>query len=412
MQWLRNCRRKITAKRQCLDNLSVANWEGFLKLLIIQPSPFCNLNCDYCYLPDRLDTRKMDLSTLDVAARKIFGANLPGSFLSVVWHAGEPLTVSREWYVAAFKILANFCPPSTKLIHNFQTNGVLIDGDWVSFFREHDIRVGISLDGPAWLHDKHRHTWDAQATHAKVMRGIDFLQKADFPFHVICVLTRDSLNHAEEVLNFFSEVQPVQLCFNIEEIESAHRSSSLAEDVKDTELAYRLFMSKILDQLRFRGYGANSRQENSKGMMRIREIDEVLASLRHPEFGLLGGNAQNLPGHIISIAWDGRYTTFSPELLGQTWPNGDELALGNLLLDTLPPSQDNVNYSKQCSAIQQGIDRCKSECEYFNLCLGGAPANKLAENGGFETSETLFCKLTKKILIDVVLESLEKDLPN
>jgi uncharacterized protein len=34
---------------------------GPLELLVIQPTPFCNLNCSYCYLPDRQNTRKMSL---------------------------------------------------------------------------------------------------------------------------------------------------------------------------------------------------------------------------------------------------------------------------------------------------------------------------------------------------------------
>ncbi len=362
----------------------------------------------------------MSLATLRIAAGKIFAANLPSPILSVVWHAGEPLTVSRAWYVAAFAILAELCPPSITMVHNFQTNGVLIDHDWLAFFRDYKVRVGVSLDGPAWLHDKHRHARDARGTHAKVMRGMEVLRRAEFPFHIICVLTRDSLNHPDEILDFLTDLKPVQLCFNIEEIESANRQSSLAADVKDSEQAYRFFMTQIVHRLRSSGngiLGGNTGTQSvnltqpGESAMRIREIDEVLSSLRHPEYGHLPGNSQNLPGHIMSIAWDGGYTTYSPELLGQKWPNGEDLVLGNLLTDALPPDKVNANYAKQWSAIRQGIKSCKAECDFFNLCLGGAPANKLAENGCFESTETLFCRLTKKILIEVVLDALEKDLP-
>ena len=396
------------------QNPVLPDWKGQLKLLIIQPTPFCNLDCDYCYLPGRRDTHKMALSTLRIAAEKIFAANLPGSILSVVWHAGEPLTVSREWYVAAFAILAELCPPSITLVHNFQTNGVLIDRKWLSFFREYGVRVGVSLDGPAYLHDKHRHTWDAQGTHTKVVQGVEVLQKAGFPFHIICVLTRDSLDHPDELLDFFTELKPVQLCFNIEEIESANRFSSLAVDVGDTERAYRAFMLQILRRVKLNGQGLYKRNDipdAKHSSMRIREIDEVLASLRHPEYGHVSGNSQNLPGHILSIAWDGSYATFSPELLGQKLPDGKVLALGNLLFDNLPPHNEDLNYLGQWADIRAGIERCQLECDYFKLCLGGAPANKLAENGGFDTTETLFCRLTKKVLIEVVLEALDKELP-
>ena len=239
MRWLAGRFSPAGAKKNGANGAALPNWTGELRLLIIQPSPFCNLDCDYCYLPDRHDARKLTLSALRTAAEKIFAAQLPASVLSVVWHAGEPLAVSRDWYVAAFAILAELCPPSVSLVHNFQTNGVLIDQDWLAFFRQYGVRVGVSLDGPQRLHDKHRRTRDARGTHAKVLRGVEVLQQAEFPFHVICVLTRESLNHPDEILDFFIALRPVQLCFNIEEIESAHRLSSLALDIPDTEQAYR-----------------------------------------------------------------------------------------------------------------------------------------------------------------------------
>ena len=36
----------------------------YLGVLVIQPSPFCNINCDYCYLPHRTSTRRMEFDTL------------------------------------------------------------------------------------------------------------------------------------------------------------------------------------------------------------------------------------------------------------------------------------------------------------------------------------------------------------
>ncbi|MDF2973971.1 MAG: putative arylsulfatase regulatory protein, partial [Microvirga sp.] len=43
-------------------------------------------------------------------------------------------------------------------------------------------------------------------------------------------------------------------------------------------------------------------------------------------------------------------------------------------------------------------------------CGGGAPANKLFENGDFATTETLYCRLTKQTLLEVVLADLERSL--
>ena len=399
------------------------DWTGQLQLLVIQPSPFCNLDCDYCYLPDRNNTIRMELKTLEIAAKKIFSANLPARDLSVVWHAGEPLVVSKDWYESAFDILSENCSSSVRITHNFQTNGVLIDTNWISFFRNHDVRLGVSLDGPAWLHDKHRRTRDFRGTHARVMKGIDKLKETEMPFHVICVLTRESLDHPDEIFDFFSNLKPQQLCFNIEEVEAANSTSSLATNHLETEKAFRIFMTQIVkrasllrnDHALLNDEISSVKERPTESVnrrMRIREIDDIIYALRHPAFGKQKGNSQNIPGQILNLASDGRFSTFSPELLGQIAPNIGDLSLGNVHFDQIPPNSQEKKYVLQWEAIQEGVKRCKETCSYFDLCLGGSPSNKLGETESFESTETLYCKLTKKIMIEVVLNALDNELPH
>lgn len=49
----------------------------------------------------------------------------------------------------------------------FQTNGVLLNDEWCRFFRENDWLVGISVDGPAELHDAYRVNRRGNSTHQK-----------------------------------------------------------------------------------------------------------------------------------------------------------------------------------------------------------------------------------------------------
>jgi uncharacterized protein len=72
--------------------------EPRLRLLVLQPTPFCNINCSYCYLPDRTARARMSLATLDLVCKRVFeSAHLDGK-LEVAWHGGEPLTVPLAWY--------------------------------------------------------------------------------------------------------------------------------------------------------------------------------------------------------------------------------------------------------------------------------------------------------------------------
>src|SRR5437764_1060228 len=62
-----------------------------VELLVIQPTPFCNINCDYCYLPNRNSTKRMPVSLLVRVIEKVFASGLVRDKLGLVWHAGEPL---------------------------------------------------------------------------------------------------------------------------------------------------------------------------------------------------------------------------------------------------------------------------------------------------------------------------------
>ena len=372
-----------------------------LQLLVIQASPFCNLDCSYCYLPDRANTRRMPLDLLDRVMAQVMASGLPGPELSLVWHAGEPMAVARDWYQAAFETVARHAG-ERRVQHHFQTNAVLIDAAWCAFFQRHGVRVGVSVDGPAALHDAHRRTRDGRGTHARVMQGIAQLRQAGLGFHCIAVLSRDALDQADALYDFFASLGADQVGFNVEEAEAAHTRSSLA--AAGSEAALRAFWARLLQRLRA-----------EPGRLRVREVEAVLAALRHPAFGQVHGNAQNLPGQMLNVDCDGRWCFWSPELLGGRHPQLGTAAMGEL-------ASAHAGFAATAAAgapawagwqreIDAGVQRCRSECAYFDFCLGGSPSNKLAEHGHFSGSQTLACRLSQQVLIDAVLASLDQQLP-
>lgn len=372
---------------------------GSLQLLVIQASPFCNLDCRYCYLPDRADTRRMPLDLLDRVMTQLMASGLPGPELAIVWHAGEPMAVPRDWYGAAFKIVARHAG-ARQIRHHFQTNAVLIDSAWCDFFRRHGVRVGISVDGPAALHDAHRRTRDGRGTHGRVMQGVQQLRDAGLRFHAIAVLTHDALHQADALYDFFATLGADQVGFNVEEAEAAHAQSSL--QAAGSEAALRAFWARLLQ-----------RQQAEPGRLRVREVEAVLAALRHPEFGRVPGNAQNRPGQMLNVDCDGRWCFWSPELLGGRHPR-----LGAAVMGQLAASDPGwvagagvPTWARWQREIDAGVQRCRTDCAYFDFCLGGAPSNKLAEHGHFGGSQTLACRLGQQVLIDAVLTSLDQRLP-
>src|SRR5215218_5344790 len=166
---------------------------GPLELLVIQPTPFCNINCSYCYLPDRQNTRKMSLQTLERAFDWVFSSGLVHKPFELLWHAGEPMVMPPAFYDSASELLARHDRDGTLVTQSFQTNATLIDAGWCELIRRRKIHMGVSVDGPAFLHDRCRRTRQGAGTLDRVLRGIRCLQEHDIPLQVITVLTSEAL---------------------------------------------------------------------------------------------------------------------------------------------------------------------------------------------------------------------------
>jgi uncharacterized protein len=331
--------------------------------------------------------------TLDRTFECVFSSPFVADALTVLWHAGEPLVPGIGYYERAFEILKLRKPSRLSVSHHFQTNGTLLNQDWVDFFRRNEAKVGLSIDGPAHLHDRCRKTRGQGGTFAQVMRGLRVLQESSYPFHVITVLTRESLGSARELFEFYLDNGISQIAFNVEEIEGDHRSSSL-QDV-DVDLAIRNFFRQFLDLA-----------ELHPGRLEVREFVGALHGIANPASAEYG-NPMAQPLRTVSIGVNGEISTFSPELLGYGSERHGMFVFGNVHEQDLADILRDPRFLLVNTEIERGLMRCRQSCEYFDVCLGGSPVNKIFENGTFDSTETLFCRLTKKAVIDVVLERME-----
>ena len=96
---------------------------GPLELLVLQPTPFCNINCSYCYLPDRQSTKKMSPGTLRQALDWVFSSGLAREPFSLLWHAGEPLVMPVDFYEEAMALLAQANRSGVTVYHSRPCEG-------------------------------------------------------------------------------------------------------------------------------------------------------------------------------------------------------------------------------------------------------------------------------------------------
>lgn len=370
-----------------------ASSEPGISLLILQPTPFCNIDCKYCYLPARNQYKIMSEEVLCTTLQKVFNSNLLGEKLSVVWHVGEPLSVPVSFYENAFSVCNSLPKPvGLSIRHGFQTNGTLMTDEWCSFIRQNDVSIGISIDGPRSLHDANRVARSGRGTFDETMRGIRLLQRHGINFNVISVVHRTTLSFPDEWFQFFEENGIEHVCFNIEEIEGANKQTSLQGPV---EVLFRQFVERV-----FHLYKTGNRVKS------LREYDDPVYRAVHSLDGPLT-NTQTTPLRILAVDHLGNFSTFAPELLGMTHDRYGDFVFGNILRDDLETSLQTDKFRRIHEDINSGVEQCRRECGYFSVCGGGSPSNKLFENGTFNCTETLFCRLTRKILTDVALGVFE-----
>lgn len=169
--------------------------------MIKAAGPACNLACEYCYYLDKSQyypgsTLRMDDATLTRVTAAYLQSH-PGPEVTFGWQGGEPLLMGREFYQRALELQQQYRQPGQQITNAMQTNGTLIDEQWADFFAENNFLIGISIDGPAALHDRHRKDRAGQGSQQRVLQGLQHLQQRKVEYNALVTVNR---TNAEEPL--------------------------------------------------------------------------------------------------------------------------------------------------------------------------------------------------------------------
>jgi uncharacterized protein len=176
--------------------------------------PRCNLRCDYCYY---LDKEAAFAAAREAAPRpwpmpddlleSYIGQRIEssprGATTHFEWHGGEPTLLGLDYFRRIRRIQAKRLPSGRTVTNGLQTNGVLIDEAWADFLAREGFSVGLSVDGPADLHDRHRKGPDGSPSHASAMRAFGLLKERGVFCNLLCVLHADNAAEPERVYGFF-----------------------------------------------------------------------------------------------------------------------------------------------------------------------------------------------------------------
>ncbi len=178
--------------------------------LLAKPSgSTCNIDCTYCFFLSKEalypnDRSRMSAATLEAYIRQLLESHRVPE-VTVAWQGGEPTLMKLEFFEHAVALVEKYRQPGQAVKHTFQTNGLLLDDAWCTFFKQHDFLVGLSVDGPRELHDTYRLDRRGKGTFDLVMKGWRALRRHDVEFNILCTVNAANQHHGRTVYRFFRD---------------------------------------------------------------------------------------------------------------------------------------------------------------------------------------------------------------
>ncbi|MFG1993441.1 FxsB family cyclophane-forming radical SAM/SPASM peptide maturase [Actinoplanes sp. NPDC048988] len=151
---------------------------------IVKVHSRCNLSCDYCYVYHHVDQSwrdrptVMSAQTIEALADRIgqHAATHALRKLFVLLHGGEPLLAGPAVIEHVITSVRARVPAATEVDVSVQTNGTLVNDEFLGVFDRHRVAVGVSMDGGREAHDRHRRYADGRPSFDLVKLGLDRLK--------------------------------------------------------------------------------------------------------------------------------------------------------------------------------------------------------------------------------------------
>lgn len=353
--------------------------------LIIKSSDYCNLRCSYCYQKERNKNKVMhiDIGMMEKLIRDYFSfaaKNNQDDSLYIVWHGGEPLMCGLDFFKNIVEIEKSICKEKEgRVIYNaVQTNGTLLNEEYIKFFKENKFGIGISIDGIPEHHDKKRCFADKRGSSNLIHKNIKLLKENNLKFSAICVISRQSIGHAQEYYDYFKNLQVTEVDF----IPSFFQGSN--ENLNEDE--YSDFLCSLFDLY----YGDNNRTMN------IRVFDDILRAIltsRGINCGSIGCEYAGRCGENISISVNG--DVYPCDCLTTI----KKMRVGNIRENSLEEifNDSNESFFDFKNSVNEIDNKCL-ECDVFKVCKGGCFNRRLQDLTGCNIGMDIYCNSRYKII--------------
>jgi len=335
----------------------------------------CNLRCSYCFLerqtPLRYQRLNMNKATILQAIEFYTRIRQFKNFKKdreqeeiIHLYGGEPLLNFTGLRVAVEYIhdlkMQKRLPPNLKVV--MVTNGTLIDDEIAQYFRDKDISVGISLDGPLVIHNKYRKYSSSKGSFMDTLRGYNLLIKHKVKTGISCTITPDLINNLDLFFDFVKHLDNCDgISFNI-----LHCNLGI-ETKADYYTDAAIFITKAFEELR------------KMGIYEERMLRKITAFLNHQivpfDCGAEGEQIAVGPAGLVSVCQD---TLRCSEFIIAKVSD----------LNFNPLENDIIKQWSLRSPLN--IPECIS-CPALGICGGGCPINAFILNGSMWSVDKRIC---------------------
>ena len=345
--------------------------------MIINPTikltEVCNFNCSYCeykaFTFTQKENRMIDPEiAIDIAKQCIMHNIQYNCKVNFCWHGGEPLLYPINSFCKILESIEELgYSYGVTISHSLQSNGYLIDDNWLNCFQRFHIMVGISLDGPENINAKQREKGSVE----RVLQNIKRLKDIGCFSGVLTVLTENHKDKEKELFDFYceNEIAKVGFCkaFNAD-LSSTISNKTLTE-----------FMTRFFDLYITSKYSINIREYNAY-------ISRILKR-RHSNYCFV--SCRNACGHFI---------TFNPN--GDIFFCDDSYItnnkIGNIKDSTLDILLTKDDFIKKAQKTKLIVESTCQGCKLIQNCGCGCYRNDIEDK-----TKNYFCP-TYKMLIPYI----------
>jgi uncharacterized protein len=344
----------------------------------------CNLDCQYCYYrdkrslyPDTAAFRMPESLLEEYIVQHIEAA--AGPEIAFSWHGGEPTTLGVDFFRKAVELQRKHRPAGWRIRNGIQTNGVLLDEEWCRFLAAEEFKTGLSLDGPAELHDPYRVNRGGQPTHQQAMRGYRLLRQHEVPTDIVCTVHNLNVRQPLTVYRFFREIGCRYLGF-LPVVEPAPEAPGGVGPYTPPAEEYGAFLCKIFDEWIAR----------DTERMAVQIFEEAARPALGMEHSLCV--FRETCGQIPVVEHNGDFFPCDHYV-------DREHRLGNIRETPLGELLESQAQREFGEAKRDALPRYCRECEVLAMCHGGCPKYRFIRTPAGEQGLNYLCAGLKRFFL-------------